>query len=75
MHSGNGAIKDHFRQTVDMTLTRNTIVDSTKITRRESDVIRLEIAVAVIILSDDLVINRQYTGKTRTLKLFSSLIM
>ena len=27
MHLGNGAIKDHFQQTHDMTLTRNTIVD------------------------------------------------
>ena len=55
----------------DMTLTRNNIVDYTKITRGESDIIRLQIAEAVIILSDDPQINRQDTGKTRTLKLFS----
>jgi len=71
MHLGNGAIKDHFQQTHDMTLTRNTIVDCTKITRRESNITRLQIAEAVIILSDDPLINRQDTGKTRTLKLFS----
>ena len=34
-------------------------------TRRESDKIRLQIAEAIIILSDDPLINRQDTGKTR----------
>ena len=51
MYLGNGAIKDHFQQT-HMTLTRNNIVvvDCTEITKGESDVIRLQIAEAVIIL-------------------------
>ena len=60
----NGAIKDHFQQTHDITLTRNIIVDCTKIMRQESDIIRLQIAKAVIRW------NRQDTGKTRTLKLY-----
>ena len=51
-----------------MTQTGNTIGDCTEITRRESDTTRLQIAEAVIILSDDPLINRQDTGKTRTLK-------
>ena len=36
MHSGKGAIKDHFQQTHEIMVTRDTIVDSTKITRREA---------------------------------------
>ena len=66
-----GAIKDHFQQTHDMTLTRNSIVDCTKIARRESDVSRLQIAEPVIILSGDPLTNRQDTGKTSILKSFS----
>ena len=50
MHLGNGAIKDCFQQTPDMTVTRNIIVDCAKITRRESDITRQQIAEAVIIL-------------------------
>ena len=71
MHLGNGAIKDHFQQTHDVTLTSNYIVDCTNITRRESDGIRLQIAEVVFILSDAPLINRQDIGKTRTMKLFS----
>ena len=36
MHSGNGAVKDRFQQTHDMTLTGINIVEFIKITRRES---------------------------------------
>ena len=50
-------------------LTRNTIVDCTEITIRESGITRLQIAEAVIILSDNPLINRQDIGKTRTMKL------
>ena len=71
MNFGNAVIKDHFQQIHDMTLTKNNIVDCIKITSRESDVIRLQIAEAVIILSDNPLINRHDTGKTRTSKLFS----
>ena len=39
MYLGNGAVKDHFKQTHDMTLAGNTIVDCTRIRRRESDII------------------------------------
>ena len=70
MHSGNGAVKDRFQQTHDMTLTGINIVEFIKITRRESDTTRLQIAEAVIILSDDPLMNKQDSGKTRTLKLF-----
>ena len=71
MHLGNAVFKDHFQQTHDMTPTRNTIVGCTKITRRESDITRLQIAEAVIILSDDPLIRRQDTEKSRTFKSFS----
>ena len=71
MHLENGAIEDIFQQTHDMTLSRNTIVDCTKITREIIDITRLQIAEAVITFSHDPLISRQDTGKTRTLNLFS----
>ena len=68
MHLGNGAIKHTFQQTNDMTLITNNFVGCNKWTRQESDVIILQITQAVMILSDDPLINRQDTGKTCTLK-------
>ena len=47
--SANTNIKDDFQQIHDMTLTRNTIVACTKITRQETNITRLQIAEAVII--------------------------
>ena len=52
-----------------MTLTRNVIIDCSKITRRARDITRLEIAEAVIISSDNPLINRQDIGNIRTFKL------
>ena len=71
MHLGKGAIKDHSEQEHQATMTRDAIVKNTEIIRRESNAIRLQIAEAIIIMIDDPHINRQDTGKARTLKLFS----
>ena len=71
MHLGKGAIKDHSQQQHQSTMTRDSIVSNTNIIRRENDTVRLQVAEAIIILTDDPHINKQDTGKTRVLKLFS----
>ena len=71
MHLNNGAIKYHMATTHNSVLNRELLVDNTKIIKRNADVNRLQISEAVIIKLTNPTINRQDTGITRTLKLFS----
>ena len=52
-------------------LNRLQLTENTEIIKRNNDVNRLKIAEAVIIKTHNPTINRQDTGMTRTLKLFS----
>ena len=70
-HFNNGAIKYHMATTHNSVLNRELLVDNTKIIKRNADVNRLQISEAIIIKLTDPTINRQDTGSTRTLKLFS----
>ena len=72
LHLQNGAIKSHFETKHDRKITRDEIVQWTKIRFQERDVDRLEILEALIILQEDPAINRQYTGKMRTLKVYGN---
>ena len=71
MHLNNGAIKYHMATTQYSVLNRELLVDNTKIIKRIADVNRLQISKAIIIKLTNPTINRQNTGITRTLKLFS----
>ena len=71
MHLASGAIKDHCNGSHNSRITREQIVANTKIIRREHDENRLQITEAILIQSTNPAINRQSTGRTRTLKLFS----
>ena len=72
MHVGSGAPKSHTRSHHRNTLTRDMLVNNTKIIRRENDKTRLHIYEALIIQQQNPVINMQDTGYTRTLKLFGN---
>ena len=63
----NHALEKHGRK-----ITRAEIVTMTKTRYYQNDVRRLETLEALIILREDPWINRQDTGKTRTLKLFGT---
>ena len=71
MHLGSGAIKTHYNDTHNLGLNRQQIVSDTKIIRKEQNFNRLQITEAILIQSRNPTINRQSTGRTRTLKLFS----
>ena len=71
MHLASGAIKDHCNQSHGCIITREQIVANTKIIRKEQDENRLQITEAILIQSWNPALNRQSTGRTRTLKLFS----
>ena len=69
-HLQNGAIKKHCLETHGRKITRKEIVAMTKARYYQSDYQRLETLEALIIRSEDPVINRQETGKTKVLKLY-----
>ena len=71
MHLGSGGPKQHAEQEhPHSSLTRDEIVQNTKIIRRENDRVRLSIYEALLIQQRQPQINKQDTGFTRTLKLF-----
>ena len=74
MHKQNGAILEHVRDVHKTDLTRENIVNNTKIIRRINDPIRLQIAESLLIKKHRPIINRQDTGFTRKLQLFSECI-
>ena len=67
----NGAIKEHQLARHQSNLTRDNVVGKTKILRKHSDPIRLFIHEALLIKFRDPNLNRQDTGNTRTLQLYS----
>jgi hypothetical protein len=71
MHLASGAIKHHMTSEHNTLLTRDQLTKNTTIVKRVPDVNRLQIAEAVLIMTTKPVINRQDTGLSRTLTLFS----
>ena len=71
-HLQSGAIMNHALEKHGRKITRAEIVTMTKTRYYQNDVRRLETLEALIILREDPWINRQDTGKTRTLKLFGT---
>ena len=69
-HLQNGAIKDHFANFHGRKITRDEIVQNTKVRYFESDRFRLKILEALIIKIEQPCLNVQETGQTRILKLF-----
>ena len=72
LHLTSGAIQSHFLEKHGRKITRKEIVQWTKIRIRESDINRLEIWEALIILQEDPILNRQDTGKKRILKVYGN---
>ena len=73
LHLSNGAPKLHTSHKHDMTLTRQMLENNTKILAKESDYNKLHILEALFIQHFKPHINKQDTGSTRTLKLFTTL--
>ena len=71
MHLQHGAIKQHHAQKHSEPITRNIIVNNTKILRSESDCNRLQIFESLYIYAKKPIINNQCTGTERTVKLFN----
>ena len=71
MHLTNGAIREHQIGTHHLNLTREHIVNNASILRKQNDINRLVINEAILIKLEKPEINRQDTGKSRTLNLFS----
>ena len=72
MHLGSGAPKSHTETSHQhSSLTRDIMVENTKIIRKENDIRRLQIYEALIIKQKCPTINNQDTGISRTLKLFN----
>ena len=71
MHLTNGAIREYQIGTHHSNLTREHIVNNTSILRKQNDINRLLINEAILIKLEKPEINRQLTGISRTLKLFS----
>ena len=70
-HLQSGAIASHFMDVHNRKISRTCIVENTNILRKINDFNRLTIGEALLIKLKKAQINRQDTGRTRTLKLFS----
>ena len=73
MHLANGAIKHHMASEHNTILTRDQLTENTAIVKRVPDINRLQIAEAILIMITKPIINRQDTGLSGTLRLFSEL--
>ena len=71
-HLQSGAIRQHSEETQGTKIRRNGIEHLTRVRYVERDTNRLEILEALIINAEDPEINRQDTGKVRTLKLYGN---
>ena len=71
LHLGEGGPKKHSFEAHRTTLTRQMLEQSTSILKREQSFDRLHIIEAIMIQARNPAINKQITGRTRTLKLFS----
>ena len=74
MHLNSGGPKTHMTTTHNDNLTRNILVNDTKILRREPNHNRLKILEALLIQEKRPVINQQITGSCRTLLLHNERI-
>ena len=72
MHLASGGPKQHHQEVHHATLTRNELVDKTKIIRTERDTYRLSIFESLLIKKVKPNINNQMTGTHTRLKLFST---
>ena len=72
IHLQTGAIRQHCEQIHGVRITRKEIERFTRVRYQQRDSIRLEILEALIINAEDPEINRQDTGKVRTLKLYGN---
>ena len=70
MHLQGGAIQDHFLQVHRRKITRQEIVESTKIRYIENDVNRLKLLESILIRFEKPRLNEQQTGSYRMLSLF-----
>ena len=71
MHLAGGAPRHHCKTAHNKSITRDILVSNTKILKVESDVGRLEIMEALLIQQKNPELNKQDTGRIRTLKLHS----
>ena len=72
MHLQHGAIQQHTTNKHNETLTRDTLVNNTKIVLTETDYYRLNILEALLIQTNNPLINKQHTGEQRILKLHNT---
>ena len=72
MHLGSGGPKAHLQNHHNSQITRQVLVDNTKILYQINDYHRLHIMEALLIHKNNPSINAQSTGSSRTLKLFSN---
>ena len=72
MHKASGAPKMHLNGSHNKPLTRETLVQNTKILRQENDPHRLLVMEALMIQQKNPSLNQQATGYQRTLKLHGS---
>ena len=70
LHLQNGAIKSHSISIHKEKMSRETIVENTKVKYREQNQLRLEVLESILILFEKPEINKQETGKQRKLSLF-----
>ena len=73
IHLQTGAIRQHSEKTHGIKITRKEIESFTRVRYVERDINRLEILEALIINAEDPEVNRQDTGKIRTLKLYGNI--
>ena len=69
MHLSGGAPKKHIQEVQGSKLTRETIANNTKFITKEDDIRKLDIIEAILIQKKDSSINKQDTGRLRTLKI------
>ena len=72
MHLQHGAIQQHTKDKHNEALTRDTLVNNTKIVLTETDYYRLNILEALLIQTNNHLINKQHTGEQRILKLHNT---
>ena len=72
MHKSDGAPKTHVNTVHNLQISRDTLVENTKILRVENDAYRLQILEALLIYQRNPSLNKQHTGMSRTLKLYNT---
>jgi len=75
MHLASGGPKKHMEQNHQLQLTRQDLVNNTKIRERVNDYTRLQIVEAILIQKERPSINSQATGVARTLRLLGDFLV